>query len=61
MEQDDTKLQFDENGDLRHLLSLNGSDATLLTELLEMLRLVLLLFLQKCVSMLLEVQLILKW
>ncbi len=35
MEQDDTKLQFDKNGNLRHLLSLNGIDATLLTELLD--------------------------
>ncbi len=35
MEQDDTKLQFDENGDLRHLLSLNGIGATLLTEILD--------------------------
>ena len=35
MEQDDTKLQFDENGNLRHLLSLKGIDATLLTELLD--------------------------
>ena len=35
MEQDDTKLQFDENGNLRHLLSLKGIDASLLTELLD--------------------------
>jgi aspartate carbamoyltransferase catalytic subunit len=35
MEQDDTKLQFDKNGNLRHLLSLKGIDATLLTELLD--------------------------
>lgn len=35
MEQDDTKLQFDQNGNLRHLLSLKGIDATLLTELLD--------------------------
>lgn len=35
MEQDDAKLQFDENGNLRHLLSLKGIDATLLTELLD--------------------------
>jgi len=35
MEQDDVKLQFDENGNLRHLLSLKDIDATLLTELLD--------------------------
>ena len=35
MEQDDTQLQFDENGSLRHLLSLKGLDASLLTELLD--------------------------
>ncbi|NQV87645.1 MAG: aspartate carbamoyltransferase catalytic subunit [Woeseiaceae bacterium] len=35
MERDDTKLQFDKNGNLRHLLSLSGLDATLLTELLD--------------------------
>jgi aspartate carbamoyltransferase catalytic subunit len=35
MEQDDTKLQFDANGNLRHLLSLKGFDASLLTELLD--------------------------
>jgi aspartate carbamoyltransferase catalytic subunit len=35
MEQDDTKLQFDPNGNLRHLLSLKGLDAALLTELLD--------------------------
>jgi aspartate carbamoyltransferase catalytic subunit len=35
MEQDDTKLQFDENGNLRHLLSLKRIDASLLTELLD--------------------------
>ncbi len=35
MEQDDAKLQFDENGNLRHLLSLKGIDAILLTELLD--------------------------
>jgi aspartate carbamoyltransferase catalytic subunit len=35
MEQDDAKLQFDDNGNLRHLLSLKGIDATLLTELLD--------------------------
>jgi len=35
MEQDDTKLQFDRNGNLRHLLSLKGIDATLLTGLLD--------------------------
>jgi len=35
MEQDDTKLQFDPKGKLRHLLSLKGLDAALLTELLD--------------------------
>ena len=35
MEQDDTKLQFDQNGSLRHLLSLKELDASLLTELLD--------------------------
>jgi aspartate carbamoyltransferase catalytic subunit len=35
MEQDDTQLQFDENGNLRHLLSLQGLDASLLTDLLD--------------------------
>ena len=35
MEQDDTKLQFDKNGNLRHLLSLKGIDAALLTDLLD--------------------------
>ena len=35
MERDDVKLQFDENGNLRHLLSLKGIDATLLTNLLD--------------------------
>lgn len=35
MEQDDTKLQFDQNGNLRHLLSLRGLGAKLLTELLD--------------------------
>ena len=35
MEQDDTKLQFDQNGNLRHLLSLKGIDAALLTDLLD--------------------------
>jgi len=35
MEQDDVKLQFDENGNLRHLLSLRDIDATLLTDLLD--------------------------
>lgn len=35
MEQDDSKLQFDENGNLRHLLSLKGITAALLTELLD--------------------------
>ena len=35
MEQDDTKLQFDNSGNLRHLLSLKGLDAALLTEILD--------------------------
>jgi aspartate carbamoyltransferase catalytic subunit len=35
MELDDTKLQFDENGNLRHLLSLKGISADLLTALLD--------------------------
>ena len=35
MEQDDTQLQFDENGNLRHLLSLKDLDASLLTNLLD--------------------------
>jgi len=35
MEQDDTQLQFDKNDNLRHLLSLKGLDASLLTELLD--------------------------
>ncbi len=35
MEQDDTKLQFDQDGNLRHLLSLKELDASLLTELLD--------------------------
>jgi aspartate carbamoyltransferase catalytic subunit len=35
MDQDDTQLQFDENGNLRHLLSLRGLDASLLTNLLD--------------------------
>ena len=35
MEQDDTKLQFDQNGNLRHLLSLQNLDSSLLTELLD--------------------------
>ncbi len=35
MEQDDTQLQFDENDNLRHLLSLKGLDSSLLTELLD--------------------------
>jgi aspartate carbamoyltransferase catalytic subunit len=35
MEQDDTKLQFDQNGNLRHLLSLKDLDSSLLTELLD--------------------------
>jgi aspartate carbamoyltransferase catalytic subunit len=35
MMQDDATLQFDENGNLRHLLSLKGINATLLTDLLD--------------------------
>ncbi len=35
MERDDTKLQFDPNGNLRHLLSLKELNAALLTELLD--------------------------
>jgi len=35
MEQDDTKLQFDQNGNLRHLLSLKDIDSSLLSELLD--------------------------
>lgn len=35
MELDDTKLQFDRKGNLRHLLSLKGLDAALLTELMD--------------------------
>ena len=35
MSDDDTELQLDENGNLRHLLTLNGLDAALLTELLD--------------------------
>ncbi len=35
MEQDDTKLQFDESGNLRHLLSLKDISADLLTDLLD--------------------------
>jgi aspartate carbamoyltransferase catalytic subunit len=35
MEQDDTQLQFDGKGNLRHLLSLKGLDASLLSELLD--------------------------
>jgi aspartate carbamoyltransferase catalytic subunit len=35
MELDDTKLQFDKKGNLRHLLSLKGLDATLLTKLMD--------------------------
>ena len=35
MEQDEAKLQFDQHGNLRHLLSLKAIDATLLTELLD--------------------------
>ena len=35
MEQDDTKLQFDQNGNLRHLLSLKDLGSSLLTELLD--------------------------
>ena len=35
MEQDDTKLQFDGSGNLRHLLSLKGLDDGLLTQILD--------------------------
>jgi len=35
MEQDDTQLQFDDNGNLRHLLSLKGLSASLLNEILD--------------------------
>jgi len=35
MEQDDTQLQFDENDNLRHLLSLKGLSPTLLGDLLD--------------------------
>ncbi len=35
MEPDDTKLQFDDDGNLRHLLSLRDFDATLLTRLMD--------------------------
>jgi len=35
MDQDDTQLQFDEQGNLRHLLSLQGIGKSLLTELLD--------------------------
>jgi len=35
MELDDTQLQFDENGNLRHLLSLKGLEGSLITELLD--------------------------
>lgn len=35
MEPDDTKLQFDPHGNLRHLLSLRGMSAQLLTDLLD--------------------------
>jgi aspartate carbamoyltransferase catalytic subunit len=35
MEQDDTRLQFNDQGNLRHLLSLKGLDQSLLTELLD--------------------------
>jgi aspartate carbamoyltransferase catalytic subunit len=35
MELDDTKLQFDKKGNLRHLLSLKGLDAALLTHLMD--------------------------
>ena len=35
MEQDEAKLQFDQHGNLRHLLSLKAINATLLTELLD--------------------------
>lgn len=34
MEQDDTQLQFDDNGNLRHLLSLKGLSASLLSDIL---------------------------
>ena len=34
MEQDDTQLQFDDTGNLRHLLSLKGLSASLLSEIL---------------------------
>jgi len=34
MEQDDTQLQFDDNGNLKHLLSLKGLSATLLSDIL---------------------------
>ncbi|MDH5621852.1 MAG: aspartate carbamoyltransferase catalytic subunit [Gammaproteobacteria bacterium] len=35
MERDDSTLQFDDKGNLRHLLSLKGLDASLLTELMD--------------------------
>ena len=35
MEQDDTTLQFNDSGNLRHLLSLKSIDASLLTEILD--------------------------
>ncbi|MDH5239676.1 MAG: aspartate carbamoyltransferase catalytic subunit, partial [Gammaproteobacteria bacterium] len=35
MAQDDSTLQFDDKGNLRHLLSLQGLDASLLTELMD--------------------------
>jgi len=35
MEQDDTRLQFNDQGNLRHLLSLKGLDQSLLIELLD--------------------------
>jgi len=35
MEQDDTRLQFNDQGNLRHLLSLKGLDRSLLSELLD--------------------------
>jgi aspartate carbamoyltransferase catalytic subunit len=35
MEHDDTRLQFDDAGNLRHLLSLKGLEAGLITELLD--------------------------
>jgi aspartate carbamoyltransferase catalytic subunit len=35
MELDDTQLQFDDNNNLRHLLSLKGLEASLITELLD--------------------------